>query len=237
MRSGRGEIGFNFSIVLKVQKYFIPVLIKYFFFRTAYGELYNKIATAYVIWRNAGLSIQGVRTCGDYMFSGHTVALTMLNFFITECKFTSSSLIYEFEERKNWNFTFGFECYRYAEAFVLSPHIFMDAQHVWYIFYFGRTRALLHRRLRCFLHNIKTVSVLSYVSEQSGADAARLKSNSHLVPVVQFLWIVGGRYRSKRIRATVSDNLQSYIENSRDLGLLPLLYFRPCDTIKCQWRR
>ncbi|XP_076636988.1 sphingomyelin synthase related [Colletes latitarsis] len=51
---------------------------------SAYVELYNKIAMAYVIWRGAGMSIQGVRTCGDYMFSGHTVALTMLNFFITE---------------------------------------------------------------------------------------------------------------------------------------------------------
>ncbi|XP_076651497.1 sphingomyelin synthase related isoform X2 [Halictus rubicundus] len=51
---------------------------------SAYVDLYNKIAMAYVIWRGAGMSIQGVRTCGDYMFSGHTVALTMLNFFITE---------------------------------------------------------------------------------------------------------------------------------------------------------
>lgn len=45
-------------------------------------RLYN----AYLIWKGAGMSIQGVRTCGDYMFSGHTVALTMLNFFVTECE-------------------------------------------------------------------------------------------------------------------------------------------------------
>ncbi|KAJ1528540.1 hypothetical protein ONE63_006946 [Megalurothrips usitatus] len=49
-----------------------------------YTSLSRKIQRAYIIWRGAGMSIQGVRTCGDYMFSGHTVALTMLNFFITE---------------------------------------------------------------------------------------------------------------------------------------------------------
>lgn len=51
-----------------------------------FGDLATKLSQAYVIWRGAGMSIQGVRTCGDYMFSGHTVALTMLNFFITECE-------------------------------------------------------------------------------------------------------------------------------------------------------
>lgn len=44
------------------------------------------MSRAYTIWSGLGMSIQGVRTCGDYMFSGHTVALTILNFFVTECK-------------------------------------------------------------------------------------------------------------------------------------------------------
>lgn len=48
-----------------------------------------RVSRAYTIWSGLGMSIQGVRTCGDYMFSGHTVALTILNFFITECKYNN----------------------------------------------------------------------------------------------------------------------------------------------------
>lgn len=51
-----------------------------------YGDIWAKLEKALEIWRGFGMSVQGVRTCGDYMFSGHTVTLTMLNFFITECK-------------------------------------------------------------------------------------------------------------------------------------------------------
>ncbi|XP_072940754.1 sphingomyelin synthase-related protein 1-like [Epargyreus clarus] len=50
----------------------------------------RRLRQAYDIWSGAGMSVRGVRTCGDYMFSGHTVALTLLNFFITE--YTSRSL-------------------------------------------------------------------------------------------------------------------------------------------------
>ncbi|XP_022229565.2 sphingomyelin synthase-related 1 [Drosophila obscura] len=49
-----------------------------------FGALVMRMTRAYRIWSGLGMSIQGVRTCGDYMFSGHTVALTLLNFFITE---------------------------------------------------------------------------------------------------------------------------------------------------------
>lgn len=49
-----------------------------------YETMREKLYQAYIIWSHAGLATQGVRTCGDYMFSGHTVTLTLLNFFITE---------------------------------------------------------------------------------------------------------------------------------------------------------
>ena len=46
----------------------------------------SQLERAVVIWRGGGMSIQGVRSCGDYMFSGHTVVITLLNFFFTECE-------------------------------------------------------------------------------------------------------------------------------------------------------
>ena len=51
-----------------------------------YGSLVNKLYGAWNILSGVGLYLHGVRTCGDYMFSGHTVCLTLLSHFISECK-------------------------------------------------------------------------------------------------------------------------------------------------------
>ncbi|EDO42625.1 predicted protein [Nematostella vectensis] len=49
-----------------------------------YGDVWAKLHRAFEIMFGFGMSVNGVRSCGDYMFSGHTVVITLLNFFITE---------------------------------------------------------------------------------------------------------------------------------------------------------
>ncbi|XP_039994341.1 sphingomyelin synthase-related protein 1-like [Xiphias gladius] len=49
-----------------------------------YDDSWGKIQRALAIWSGFGMTLTGVQTCGDYMFSGHTVVITMLNFFVTE---------------------------------------------------------------------------------------------------------------------------------------------------------
>jgi hypothetical protein len=44
----------------------------------------DKLYHAWKITSGLGMSINGVRTCGDYMFSGHTIIFTMLSISIIE---------------------------------------------------------------------------------------------------------------------------------------------------------
>ncbi|XP_056465554.1 sphingomyelin synthase-related protein 1-like [Gadus chalcogrammus] len=59
-----------------------------------YDDTWSKIQRALAIWSGFGMTLTGVHTCGDYMFSGHTVVLTMLNFFVTEYTPRSWNLIH-----------------------------------------------------------------------------------------------------------------------------------------------
>lgn len=49
-----------------------------------YGDWNIKLWRALEIFSGFGMTLTGVRTCGDYMFSGHTIVITTLNHFITE---------------------------------------------------------------------------------------------------------------------------------------------------------
>ncbi|XP_021179873.2 sphingomyelin synthase-related protein 1 isoform X2 [Fundulus heteroclitus] len=55
----------------------------------SYGDTWGKIQRALAIWSGFGMTLTGVQTCGDYMFSGHTVVITLLNFFVTESEIDS----------------------------------------------------------------------------------------------------------------------------------------------------
>jgi len=77
-----------------------------------YATWPKRLHAAYVIWSGAGLSLQGVRTCGDYIFSGHTVSLTLLNFFITE--YTSRRIYFLH--------TFTWVCNCFGVFFILAAH-------------------------------------------------------------------------------------------------------------------
>ena len=77
-----------------------------------YGSWASRLHEAFIIWSGAGMSLQGVRTCGDYMFSGHTVSLTLLNFFITE--YTSRRIFFLH--------TFTWLCNCFGIFFILAAH-------------------------------------------------------------------------------------------------------------------
>uniref|UniRef100_A0A8C6WSJ3 Zgc:162183 n=1 Tax=Neogobius melanostomus TaxID=47308 RepID=A0A8C6WSJ3_9GOBI len=59
-----------------------------------YDDAWEKIQRALAIWTGCGMTLTGVHTCGDYMFSGHTVVITTLNFFVTEYTPRSWNLIH-----------------------------------------------------------------------------------------------------------------------------------------------
>jgi len=120
-----------------------------------YSTWSERLNNSYVIWSGAGMSIQGVRTCGDYMFSGHTVNLTLLNFFITEY---SSRRIY-------WLHTFTWLCNLFGIFFILAAHEHYSID-VFVAFY-------ISSRLFLYYHTLANNKATPKMSMRQGYDAAR----------------------------------------------------------------
>lgn len=53
---------------------------------------WERISRALEIYSGMGMKVSGLHTCGDYMFSGHTVTITLLIFLINECKYYNKLL-------------------------------------------------------------------------------------------------------------------------------------------------
>jgi hypothetical protein len=51
---------------------------------------WERISRALEIYSGMGMKVSGLHTCGDYMFSGHTVTITLLIFLINECTYYKS---------------------------------------------------------------------------------------------------------------------------------------------------
>lgn len=49
-----------------------------------YVTMEARLRRAFEIFSGGGMTLTGLKTCGDYMFSGHTIVLTLLNHLITE---------------------------------------------------------------------------------------------------------------------------------------------------------
>ena len=99
-----------------------------------YGSLINKLHGAWSILSGVGLYVGGVKTCGDYMFSGHTVWLTLTTHFISECKckiyskskklFTDFmfNLFQDTPNSMNWLHTFTWVMNVFGLFFILGAH-------------------------------------------------------------------------------------------------------------------
>ena len=77
-----------------------------------YGSFINKVQGAWNIYTGGGLAVHGIRTCGDYMFSGHTVWLVLATHFI--CEYTPYTL--------NWLHTGVWVMNIFGLFFILAAH-------------------------------------------------------------------------------------------------------------------
>ncbi|XP_063674888.1 sphingomyelin synthase-related protein 1-like [Bolinopsis microptera] len=112
----------------------------------------EKLQHVIYIWRGAGMSISGVRTCGDYMFSGHTAVLTVLNLFV--CEYTSSKL--KFIQTISWSLNF------FGAFFILAAHEHYTIDVIVAFYITSRTFAYYHVLANSLAHKQRNSQELTW---------------------------------------------------------------------------
>lgn len=117
------------------------------------GESWDsKFKHVLAIWRGAGLSVAGVRTCGDYMFSGHTAALTVLNLFV--CEYSPMKL--KFIQTVSWSLNF------FGAFFILAAHEHYTIDVIVAFYITSRTFAYYHVLANSLAHKQRNSKELTW---------------------------------------------------------------------------
>lgn len=117
------------------------------------GESWDeKVQHVINIWTGAGMSISGVRTCGDYMFSGHTAVLTVLNLFV--CEYTSKKL--KFILTLSWSLNL------FGTFFILAAHEHYTIDVIVAFYITSRTFAYYHVLANSLAHKQRNSRELTW---------------------------------------------------------------------------
>ena len=107
------------------------------------------------------MSSFGVKTCGDYLYSGHTCTLVLATHFINECQSINRSL-----SKCPYSFSIKFLSYfRFAAQLSFSSCFYLDFSDYWYVSHLGWSSTLLHRYSHCLGSYISSIHLLSHVRE------------------------------------------------------------------------